>query len=111
MGPRPLTFSKEEDLRDLTAAVSVCLEMNDLILTSIEDPEAAETRREALGFVTEAFAEAILAGIESDSFAHAALFAAFQELVLIHGEDHVAAFARSLPERIVGGEFSLASRH
>ena len=85
--------------------------MNDPILTSIEDPEAAETRREALGYVTEAFAEAILAGIESDSFAHAALFAAFQELVVAYGEEHVAAFAKSLPDRIIAGEFSLASRH
>jgi hypothetical protein len=85
--------------------------MNDPILTSIEDPDAAETRREALGYVTEAFAEAILAGIESDSFAHAALFAAFQELVLTYGEDHVASFAKSLPDRIIAGEFSLASRH
>jgi hypothetical protein len=85
--------------------------INDPILTSIEDPDAAETRREALGYVTEAFAEAILAGIESDSFAHAALFAAFQELVVTYGEDHVATFARTLPERIVSGEFSVASRH
>ncbi len=85
--------------------------MNDPILTSLEDPDAAETRREALGYVTEAFAEAILAGIESDSFAHAALFAAFQELVVTYGEDDVAAFAKTLPDRILGGEFSLASRH
>jgi hypothetical protein len=85
--------------------------MNDPILTSIEDPDSAETRREALGFVTEAFAEAILAGIESDSFAHAALFAAFQELVVAYGEEHVAAFARGLSDRIMTGEFSLASRH
>jgi len=85
--------------------------MNDPILTAIEDPDAAETRREALGYVTEAFAEAILAGIESDSFAHAALFAAFQELVVAYGEEHVAAFAKGLPDRILSGEFSLASRH
>jgi len=85
--------------------------MIDPILTEIEDPEAADGRREALGYVTEAFAEAILAGIESDSFAHAALFAAFQELVVAYGEDHVAAFARALPDRIMAGEFSLASRH
>jgi hypothetical protein len=85
--------------------------MNDPIQASLEDPDSAETRREALGFVTEAFAEAILAGIESDSFAHAALFAAFQELVVAYGEDHVASFARSLPDRIVAGEFSIASRH
>ncbi len=85
--------------------------MNDPILADIEDPDAAEGRREALGYVTEAFAEAILAGIESDSFAHAALFAAFQELVIAYGEEPVADFARQLPDRILSGEFSLASRH
>lgn len=85
--------------------------LTDPIMNAIDDPDAAEGRREALGYVTEAFAEAILAGVESDSFAHAAIFAAFQELVATYGEDHVAAFARSLPDRIVSGEFSIASRH
>ncbi len=76
-----------------------------------DDPAAAEDRRVALGFVTEAFAEAILAGLESDSFAHAALFAAFQELVSIYGEEAVAHFAEGLGERIRQGEFTIAQRH
>ena len=80
-------------------------------LSEFEDPAAAEDRRMALGFVTEAFAEAILAGLESDSFAHAALFAAFQELVSIYGEEAVAKFAEGLGERIRQGEFSIASKH
>ena len=51
--------------------------MNNAFLSSlIEDPDKAESRREALGFVTDAFAEAIMAGVESEDFAHAALFAA-----------------------------------
>jgi hypothetical protein len=61
--------------------------------------------------VTEAFAEAILAGLESDSFAHAALFAAFQELVSIYGEEAVSEFAEGLGERIRQGEFTIAQRH
>ncbi len=77
----------------------------------IDDLAAAEDRRVALGYVTEAFAEAILAGIESDSFAHAALFAAFQELVSIYGEEAVAKFAEGLGARIRQGEFSIASKH
>ena len=77
----------------------------------IDDPAAAEDRRVALGFVTEAFAEAILAGIESDSFAHAALFTAVQELVSIYGEEAVAQFAERLGARIRNGEFSVAIRH
>ena len=77
----------------------------------IDDLAAAEDRRVALGYVTEAFAEAILAGIESDSFAHAALFTAFQELVCIYGEEAAAKFAEGLGARIRQGEFSIASKH
>ena len=86
--------------------------MNNTFLSAlIEDPDTAENRREALGFVTEAFAEAIMAGVESEDFAHAALFAALQELVVLHGEELAAAFAKKLPERILSGEFSLTHRH
>jgi len=85
--------------------------MTPVFHSEIDDLAAAEERRVALGYVTEAFAEAILAGIESDSFAHAALFAAFQELVSIYGEEAVAQFAERLGERIRQGEFSIASKH
>jgi hypothetical protein len=85
--------------------------MTPVFPSEIDDLTAAEDRRVALGYVTEAFAEAILAGIESDSFAHAALFAAFQELVSIYGEEAVAQFAERLGERIRQGEFSIASKH
>jgi hypothetical protein len=85
--------------------------MTPVFHSEIDDLAAAEDRRVALGYVTEAFAEAILAGIESDSFAHAALFAAFQELVSIYGEEAVAQFAERLGERIRQGEFSIASKH
>ena len=77
----------------------------------VELEGAEDERQAALSYVTEAFAEAILAGIESESFAHAALFAALQELVDTYGEDAVAAFAGRLPERIVGGEFTVAMKH
>ena len=85
--------------------------MTPVFPSDIDDLAAADDRRVALGYVTEAFAEAILAGIESDSFAHAALFAAFQELVSIYGEEAVAQFAERLGERIRQGEFSIASKH
>jgi hypothetical protein len=78
---------------------------------SLNEFEAAEERRAALGYVAEAFAEAILAGIEADCLAQAALSAAFQELVGAHGEEAVAVFAARLPERVRNGEFSLFSRH
>ena len=67
------------------------------------DETGAEQHRAALVYVTEAFAEAILAGIESDSFAHAALAA--------DGEESVADFAERLPARLRSGEFSTRARH
>ncbi len=77
----------------------------------LDEDSGSDDRRAALGFVTEAFAEAILSGLEGDSFAHAAMFAAFQELVGCYGEDAVAVFAERLPLRIRQGEFSVAQRH
>jgi hypothetical protein len=75
------------------------------------DAASGEQQSAALAYLTEAFAEAILAGIESDSFAHAALSAALRELVATYGEEVVAKFAETLPERIRSGEFTFAARH
>lgn len=71
-----------------------------------DDP--ADEKRAALAYVTEAFAEAILDGIEADCFAQAALFTAFQELVIAYGEEAVAVYCERLPERVRHGEFSVA---
>lgn len=79
--------------------------------SALDDTAGADDRRAALAYVTEAFAEAILAGIESDSFAHAALSAALHELVATYGEEEVAAFAERLPRRLRDGEFSSSARH
>jgi hypothetical protein len=75
------------------------------------DDATGDQHSAALAYVTEAFAEAILAGIESDSFAHAALSASLRELVATYGEEAVAKFAETLPERIRSGEFTFAARH
>jgi len=75
------------------------------------DDGHAEQHRAALVYVTEAFAEAILAGIESKSFAHAALSAALRELVAAHGEEKVAAYVAGLPTRLRAGEFSMSAKH
>lgn len=77
----------------------------------LDDAAVVDQRRAALVFVTEAFAEAILAGIESDSFVHAALFIALSELVAAHGEEFVADFAGRLPGRLRAGEFSTGVKH
>lgn len=80
-------------------------------LSALEAAAGSDEQQAALVFVTEAFAEAILAGIESDSFAHAALSAALHELVAAYGEEKVAAFAERLPKRVREGEFSSSARH
>lgn len=79
-------------------------------LSPLEELAAADEKRAALGYVHEAFAEAILSGVEADCFAHAALFAAFQELVETYGEEAVAVYAARLPERIRMGEFTVGLR-
>jgi hypothetical protein len=79
--------------------------------TAPDETFGSEDRQVALAFVTEAFAEAVLAGIEGECFAHAAVFAALQELVATYGEEPVVAFAERLPARVRSGEFSAASRH
>ena len=67
----------------------------------------AESKRLALGLVTEAFAEGCLDGIDGDCMAQAALFAAFQELVQTYGEEATARYAEGFPERIRGGTYTV----
>jgi len=81
-----------------------------LLDPSLEELNTADARRAALAYVSEAFAEAVLDGIDAEAFAEAALCAAFRELVANYGEERVAAIADGLPERIRRGEFSLRSR-
>jgi hypothetical protein len=77
---------------------------------SLDELSAADARRVALGYVSEAFAEALLDGIDVDHFAEAAFCAAFRELVAVHGEEKAAAVAERLSERVRQGEFSAAAR-
>jgi hypothetical protein len=81
-----------------------------LYTRSLNELAAADARRAALGYVAEAFAEAILDGIESECFAQAALFTAFQELVVSLGEEAAAKIAEGLPQRIRLGEFSIGRK-
>lgn len=76
----------------------------------LEDLSAADEKRAALSYVHEAFAEAVLSGVEADCFVQAALFTAFQELVDTYGEEAVADYASRLPDRIRCGEFSCGLR-
>jgi hypothetical protein len=78
---------------------------------TIEAPEASDEKRAALTYLSEAFAEAQLDGLDGDCMAHAALFAAFRELIMTYGEEAVATFAERLPEKIRSGGFTTGPRH
>lgn len=73
--------------------------------------DVSDEKRAALTYLSEAFAEAQLDGLDGDCVAHAALFTAFRELVGVYGEEAVATFAESLPARLRDGGFSTTRRH
>ena len=78
---------------------------------AIEAPGQAsehEQKRAALGYLSAAWVEARIEGIDGDCLAQACLFAAFAEFVTTYGEEAAARFAEDLPLRIRNGEFSLA---
>lgn len=78
--------------------------------TSILD-EAGLAKRVALTYVAEAFAEAQLDGIDSESVVQAALFEAFRHLVETYGEDETATYAETFPAKIRAGVFSTSPKH
>jgi hypothetical protein len=71
--------------------------------------DAAEQKRAALSYLSEAWAEARLEGIDGDCLAQASLFTAFAELVTTYGEDAVAKFVEGLSTRVKNGEFSIST--
>ncbi|WP_349359722.1 hypothetical protein [Stappia sp.] len=66
-----------------------------------------EIRQMALGYIDDAFAEAVASGIDSAAVAHAALFTAFADLVTTFGEEAVAQMAEDLPSRVRRGDYTL----
>lgn len=83
--------------------------MIDTEMSSLD--EAGLAKRAALAYVAEAFAEAELDGLDGDFVVQAALFAAFQQLVEVYGEEQTAIYAEGLPARIRAGGFSTCPRH
>lgn len=71
-------------------------------------PDTTDEKRAALGYVSDAWAEAQHDGIDGDCLAQACLFTAFAELVSTYGEDAAARYAEGLAVRIRNGEFSLS---
>ena len=66
-----------------------------------------DQRKVALGYLSEAWAEAKLDGIDEDCLAQACLFTALAELVSTYGEDAAARYVEGLTSRIRDGEFSI----
>ena len=75
------------------------------------DDDAADMRRIAVTYVDEAFATGRHDGLDGDCLAHAALFAAFRDLVATYGEDATAVFAESLAAKIKAGAYTICTRH
>jgi hypothetical protein len=73
--------------------------------------EVHDERRAAVGYLTEAFAQAQHDGLDGDALAQAALFMAFQALVEAYGEEATAEFAEGFPKKILAGNFTVATRH
>jgi hypothetical protein len=66
-----------------------------------------EHKRLALNYVTDAWTDGLLGGLDGDCLAQACLFTAFAELVATYGEEAAAKYADGLSARIRHGEFSL----
>lgn len=80
--------------------------------TMIQEIEAtiADKKRAAYEMITDAMAEAEAEGIERDIVTQAALFAVLTDLVTTYGEVAVAGLAERLPQRVIGGEFTIDRR-
>ena len=68
----------------------------------------AEEKQLALRYRLEAWEEAAYEGVDRDCLATAAIFAALSELITTYGEEPVAVMCERLPERVRGGEFTIA---
>ena len=86
---------------------------NDPSASLPDEPDVGdlEAKHAALSYVSEAFAEGCLDGLDGDCMAQAALFAAFRELVAVYGEEATARYAEGLPQRILGGAYTIGPRH
>lgn len=78
-----------------------------MVLSDEEREELREQKKAALGYILEAWEEAVYEGVEPELLANAALFKAFSDLVTTYGEDAVAEMTSGLAQRVQQGEFSL----
>lgn len=66
-----------------------------------------ETRQVALRYILEAWEEAVYDGLDPDSLATAAIFAALSDMIASYGEESIAVMCQKLPDRIRTGEFTV----
>jgi hypothetical protein len=76
-------------------------------LAAQEAASEHEQKRIALGYLHEAWIEALHDGIDGDCLAQTALFLALAELTNTYGEEAAARYAENLSARIRNGEFSV----
>ena len=77
---------------------------------SVETREPVSEREQkhvALGYVQEAWAEALHEGVDGDCLAQTCLFVALAEFITTYGEEAAAKFTDGLGARIRNGEFSI----
>ncbi len=69
--------------------------------------QSQEAKQAALRYILDAWEEAVYDGLEPDSIATAAIFAALSDMIASYGEEPVALMCERLPERIRTGEFTV----
>ena len=67
-----------------------------------------EQKRIALGYLHDAWIEALHDGIEGDCLAQTALFLGLAELISTYGEEATARYTENFGTRIRNGEFSVS---
>lgn len=74
---------------------------------SADDPDK---KGRALQLILDAWDAALAEGAEAEVIASVAIYAALADMVDRYGEEAVAEFCASLPERTRRGEFTLGTR-
>ncbi len=72
----------------------------------MSDAETAKGR--ALELVLDAWDKALGEGVDADLIASVAIYTAIADMIDRYGEEAVAEFCGSLPERVHKGEFTLS---
>lgn len=73
----------------------------------MSDSQDEDLKGRALELVLDAWDKALGEGVEAEVLASVAIYAALVDMVDRYGEDGVADFCATLPERVRNGEFTL----